>query len=116
MKKLILITGLLMIFGISSYGQAQNTSKSKKATETKAVTTAADRSGNFIDKDKNGVCDNFEARGQRTQGRKFTDTDGDGICDNNRNFSKARFNRGNNNCQGLRHRHGWKNQDTIPVN
>lgn len=76
--KLILAMAIMMIFAFQSNAQNSNSS-TQPAQKQKAVNAT---SGNFVDKDKNGVCDNFEARSGNKQGRNYVDKDGDGVCDN----------------------------------
>jgi len=99
--KLILATATLMIFALQSNAQNAN-SANQQAQKQKAVNSA---SGNFVDKDNNGVCDNFESRSGGGRGPNFVDKNNDGICDNRANVDK----KSGNTCrhgQGNRHRHG----------
>lgn len=52
------------------------------------VAAQANRRGNFVDTDGDGICDN--------RGQNFVDADGDGICDN----------RGEGKGQGRHHGNG----------
>ncbi len=54
--------------------------------------------GTFVDKDNNGVCDNFKSRGNVGKGRNFVDKNGDGICDNRASKVGKGWGKGNN-CQ-----------------
>jgi hypothetical protein len=99
--KLILATAIMMIFAIQS--NAQNTNSANQPA--KKQNTVSSASGNFIDKDNNGVCDNFESRSGKGYGANFVDKNGDGICDNRANVGK----KSGNNCrngQGYQNRHG----------
>ena len=43
---------------------------------------AAERRGNFVDANNDGVCDNYSEAGCQMQGANFVDADDDGVCDN----------------------------------
>jgi len=99
--KLFLATALTMIFAVQANAQS-NATANQPAQKQKAVNSA---SGNFVDKDNNGVCDNFESRSGNGQGANFVDKNGDGICDNRANVGK----KAGNNCrngQGNQYRNG----------
>lgn len=59
---------------------------------------------NFVDENKNGVCDRFENGKPLGRGPNFTDADKNGICDHRENGTK-----GNGNGCGYQHRHGQRN-------
>ena len=127
------LSGILIATAVFAFmtvnGFAQNTSStSEQKKETSTVTSQ----GNFIDKNNNGICDNFEARNGQGRGSGFTDKDGDGICDHRQDVNKGKGTRdcpgkgkgygyrhgmGKGYCcgQGHQHRHGWKNQETVPA-
>ena len=99
--KLILAAAVSLIFAIQSNAQNNNPAN-QPAQKQNAVNSA---SGNFVDKDNNGVCDNFESRSGNGRGTNFVDKNNDGICDNRANVGK----KSGNTCrygQGNRHRHG----------
>lgn len=99
-KKIILSFTAVTLFTTLTFAQNQVTSKDVKKT-TSAVTTPQ---GKFVDANKNGVCDNYEARGTAGKGANFVDKNGDGVCDNRATLGKGK---GNGCCgQGLRHRCG----------
>jgi len=99
--KLILAVAVVMIFAIRLNAQNAD-SPNQPAQKQKEVNSA---SGNFVDKDKNGVCDNFEARSGNGQGRNYVDKDGDGICDNRAKVGKTSGNTCRNG-QSNQCRHG----------
>ena len=99
--KLILAMAIMMIFAVQSNAQNAN-STNQPAQKQKAVNSTP---GNFVDRDNNGVCDNFEARSGNGHGRNFVDKDGDGICDNRANVGKKAGNYCRNG-QGNQYRHG----------
>ena len=99
--KLILATAIIMIFSVQLNAQSTATSNQSAQKQTAAKST----SGNFIDKDNNGVCDNFESRSGNGRGANFVDKNGDGICDNRANAGKKSGNQCRNG-QGNQHRHG----------
>jgi len=105
MKKLILLSVALFGFTFSNLS-AQSTEKTEKST-VKAEQTQCTK-GNFVDKDKNGICDNHETKMKTGKGVNFVDKNGDGVCDNRGN--KANVNckgqgKGQGNCCGNQHRH-----------
>lgn len=89
---------ILLVFAIPAFSQVKTGNQS---TQTK--TSSADFTpGRFVDKNNNGVCDNYEARGLNGRGARFVDNDNDGICD-------YRQNAAGNGCgygKGYRHRNG----------
>lgn len=71
-----------LLLGLSFTSNAQN---------AKTIKTDQNTSGrNFVDKNKDGICDNVGNRNKNAKGRNFVDKNNDGICDN----------RGNGNCVG----------------
>lgn len=93
MKKLFVLSfSLLLIIGLSSIVlvNAQDSKDVKKETVQNQ-----DKGRNFVDKDKDGVCDNNKmGAGQRMgrtnhRGRNFIDKNKDGQCDN---FPDGRMN------------------------
>lgn len=122
--KLILTTAIIMIFAIQVKSQNTTTQAKPAVQEQTAVTTTPGtfidknnngvcdnfetrsgkgRGGNFVDKDNNGICDNFEARPANSKGPNFVDKNGDGICDNRPNVGKKA---GRGNGQGNQYRNG----------
>ncbi len=94
MKKLILLFVAVVGFTLmSSTITAQTNTNTEKAvvkTEQTAVTP-----GNFVDKNKNNICDNFEAKVKSGKGANFVDKNADGVCD--KRAEKAKM---NPNCNG----------------
>jgi hypothetical protein len=116
MKTLSFFAAALLFMGISTMTQGQETVKTNTTVQEKnqVAESAASNAQRpyYVDKDNNGVCDNFEAgngrqgrrlgqgqgfgkcQGQgkglgRGQGRggngNFVDANNDGICDNQQN-------------------------------
>lgn len=112
MRKVIFLTAILLGFVFSSVNlSAQTQEKTDKAvvkTEQQAT------NGTFVDKNKNGVCDNHETKinGKGKCGN-FTDKNKDGVCDNKAENCKANG-KGKGNCaaagncngNGFKHKHG----------
>lgn len=99
--KAILAATILMMFAIQLNAQNANSAK----TPVQKQNTVNSATGNFVDKDNNGVCDNFESRLGNGRGANFIDKNGDGICDNRANIGKKQ----GNYCrygQGNQHRYG----------
>lgn len=102
MKKtgiIIVTAAILMIIAIQV--NAQNT-VSANQTGQKGISSA---SGNFIDKNNDGVCDKIKMKPGGGRGRNYMDKDGDGICDKRTNDSKKPGNTCKNG-QGNQHRGG----------
>jgi hypothetical protein len=99
--KLIPATAIMLIFAFQL--NAQNTSSANQPAQKQNTVNPAP--GNFVDKDNNGVCDNFESRQGNGRGANFIDKNNDGICDNRANVGKkpgnnCRNGQGNRNGQG----------------
>jgi len=95
MKRALKFTAVVifagMLFSTTTIGQTTNTGK------------------NFVDKDKNGICDNRDVKQDNAaKGRNYSDANNDGVCDN-----RAVSNKGKGKCcgqkqQGCRYRGGRK--------
>ena len=112
MKKLtvfILTTALAVMF--ASQAMAQDAGKQNADTKKAAQTQTF---GKFVDNNKDGVCDNFQARGQEGRGARFVDANGDGVCDHRADGTCGKCGTGcckgrQGNCGkglGHQHRHG----------
>lgn len=87
---------MTILFALDS--NAQNASQASNQTQKQLNTSNGFVPGTFVDKDNDGVCDNYVTRGNAGRGRNFTDKDRDGICDNKGN--KVGRGRGQgNNCR-----------------
>jgi hypothetical protein len=75
----IAIFASILMLSYSSAGVAQNNPTNK----TGQYITGR----NYVDKNKDGVCDNYGTRGNNAKGLNFIDKNNDGICDNNGNGS-----------------------------
>jgi hypothetical protein len=107
MKTLKRITVLMVIMSFIVYqGFSQNvsTTNTQKNLQNQQTTTKV-VPGKFVDNNKDGVCDNHQARMKNGPGANFVDKNGDGICDNRLNAGQGK---GNPNCGGMgyQHRHG----------
>jgi hypothetical protein len=133
MKKvtaILMATALAVMFTTHSFSQTTGTATTK-AEPAKTSQQAKSPQGNFVEKDNNGVCDNFEARGKAGQGKNFIDKNGDGKCDNCQGNCKDQ---GKGNCcgkgpgygkkgdqgccgsgQGHQHRHGCQGTNQAPA-
>ncbi|HNX42870.1 MAG TPA: hypothetical protein PLJ84_00400 [Bacteroidales bacterium] len=63
------------------------------------------RGANFVDKNNDGVCDNYGSGRYQGRGANFIDSNKDGICDN-RQGATGKWNSGCSMGNGNRHRHG----------
>lgn len=77
--KLFLAASVLMIFTFQAQAQNSNTQAKQQDQQQTAANPVA---GTFVDKNNDGVCDNFESRSGNGRGANFVDKNGDGICDN----------------------------------
>jgi hypothetical protein len=79
--KLFMAIAITMFFAVQA--NAQNTAGTNQST--KKQTAGNSTYGNFVDKDNNGVCDNFGTRAGKGRSANFIDKNNDGICDNRAN-------------------------------
>lgn len=77
--------------------------------QTNGNQTATTKRGQWVDKNNDGICDNYQNLKTNPKGSNFVDKNKDGICDNYQNNAK------NNMCcgQGMQCRkgngNGWEN-------
>ena len=103
MKTVKRLTVLLAVLLFASYqGFSQNTTSTQKDAQPQAKVTP----GKFVDANKDGVCDNYQAKVNTGRGANFVDKNGDGICDNRGNAGKGQGNR--NGC-GIGYQRGHGN-------
>ena len=58
---------------------------------TSAIGQTAATGKNYVDKDKNGVCDNKTVnKGNSGSGRNYTDANNDGVCDNRKGVGQGK--------------------------
>lgn len=130
--KVMFVLSVITIMATQAYAQDKSATSGNESSKATSVKSGC----NFVDNNKNGTCDNWEARHQGVKGRNYTDKNGDGICDNRQTTSGGKgqgycFGAGKGNCckngngsgnccgagkgngMGCQHRHGWGNQ---PVN
>jgi hypothetical protein len=135
LSSILFATALFVFFTSQGFSQTSSTPDVQKKDVTTGVTP-----GKFVDSNKNGVCDNFEARGTNGKGANFVDKNGDGKCDNRQNAANCKVKgnccgkekgmgcnqgKGNGGCcgrgsgngygQGHQHRNGWQNQKATPA-
>jgi hypothetical protein len=104
MKTVFYSTGIVMImllFTNLSMSQDKTDDHQKIKQETTIKQNDTVRGRNFIDENKNGVCDRFENAKPLGKGPNFIDADKDGICDHRENGKK-----GNGRSFGYQHRNG----------
>ena len=90
--KVLLAAAIMMILTLQLKAQSSEASANQAGKQQNSVNT---NPGKFVDKDNNGVCDNFESRSGKGKGAGFVDKNGDGICDNRVNAG----NKQGNNCR-----------------
>lgn len=102
MKTLIKTIAIgMFLFSNLLFAQDQSTENQKVKQENVSQTDKAVRGQNFIDENKNGICDRFENAKPLGKGRNFVDADKNGICDHRENG-----NRGNGKGFGNQNRNG----------
>jgi len=103
--KLFLATAIVLIFNMQAQSQNSTAPVKQEDQQQNTANPANPAHGTFVDKNNNGVCDNFESRSVNGRGANFVDKNGDGICDNRAYVGKKSANTCRNG-QGNRHRHG----------
>jgi len=78
MKKLFVLAALFLGFTLTTNTLSAQT----KATPDKSTTVQAHKSGNVVDKNKDGICDHQQTKGKTSGCTKFVDKNNDGKCDN----------------------------------
>ena len=108
-KVFIFSIGLFLLTAMYATSQQNNTNKPDSASGS------LKKCPNYIDKNKDGVCDNWKSskKSQSGTGRNYVDKNNDGVCDNRQNnsgYSNGKCNGcGKGQGNGCMHRHGWKN-------
>jgi len=104
LKRITVLMAIMSFIGLQGFSQNVSASSDKQNLQG-SQTSANFAPGKFVDNNKDGVCDNYQARVKNSQGRNFVDKNGDGICDNRQYTGKGK---GNPNCCGMgyQHRHG----------
>jgi len=97
------ISFLVLLFWGASIIWGNASAQTSKTEDGKVlnVQTNQNQRGNFIDANKDGLCDNYQENGN---GRNFVDKDGDGICDNSKDRNSRGFGKNRNNYKA--HRNG----------
>jgi len=107
LKRITVLMTIMSFIGFQSFAQNVSASSDKQNLQGSQPSTNL-TPGKFVDNNKDGVCDNYQARVKNSQGRNFVDKNGDGICDNRQNAGKGKGNP--NGCgMGYQHRHGQGN-------
>ena len=95
---------IMLFIAYQGFSQNASTNKAQKTSQN-SQTTGNLIPGNFIDNNKDGVCDNYQARMKNGRGANFVDKNGDGICDNRGNAGQGKGNP-NGYGMGFQHRNG----------
>jgi hypothetical protein len=104
LKRITVAIAIMSFIAFQGYSQNASISDKQKESKTSQTTTKA-TPGKFVDKNKDGVCDNYQARMKNGRGANFVDKNGDGICDNRQNVRQGKGNP--NGCgMGYQHHHG----------
>mgnify|MGYP007047061820 FL=1 len=80
---------ILGVIFIAAKSNAQSAQSPDEATKVQTTQTAQNTSGNFVDKNGDGVCDNHQNHGKQATCAKFVDGNGDGVCDNGKGEGKC---------------------------
>jgi len=105
-KVILLSIGALLLFSVAII--AQQTNVSKKDTATVLIK----RGPNYVDNNKDSICDNKQNQTKNFKGKNFIDKNKDGICDNrpsNSNGKCCGYGKGKGNGNGYKHRYGQGN-------
>jgi hypothetical protein len=97
------IIKFLFVATLGVFVFSQGFSQENASGSTDKATTQAIAQGKFVDANKDGVCDNYQAKGKDNRCANFVDKDGNGVCDNCPGNSAGKKNA---NCQGNQYRHG----------
>ncbi len=126
LKRTTVLLAIMSFFAFQSFSQNPAASDTKKSTQDQQTTTVA-TPGKFVDNNKDGVCDNHQAKMKSGKCTTFVDKNGDGVCDNCKSAScKGKGNskgcgmgcqnhgKNKGNCcgKGNQHRNGCGNQNT----
>ncbi len=104
LKRIAVLTAIMLFLISQGYSQnAPVTSTQKDSRDAQTLTNPAP--GNFVDTNKDGVCDNHQAKMNNGKGANFTDKNGDGICDKHQTAGQGKGN--SKGCgMGKQHHHG----------
>jgi hypothetical protein len=103
-KRITVLMTILSFIAFQGFSQNESTTNKQKNSQGSQITDKK-TPGKFVDNNKDGVCDNYQARIKNGHGANFVDKNGDGICDNRQNAGQGRGNP--NGCgMGYQHRHG----------
>jgi hypothetical protein len=100
---------LVMAFALFTIGQVvaqDNTAAATDNDRTKQTAAVKQDCGKFTDSNKDGVCDNFAAKGGNSKGANFADADKNGVCDHQSDGTTCKGN--STGCKGDC-QHGQKN-------
>jgi hypothetical protein len=104
LKRITALMAILSLIGFLAFSQNVPASSNNQNFQGAQPSTNL-TSGKFVDNNKDGVCDNYQARVKNSHGRNFVDKNGDGNCDNRQNAGKGQGNP--KGCgMGYQHRHG----------
>ncbi len=123
-SKLMLVA---LIFGASTL-IGQTTTNSKVGLSQNGAVSSSEgnisnrqnqRGANFVDSNRDGVCDNYSATGTR-RGQNFVDSNKDGVCDhrNGRRFGNGHRNRsmGNNTTKNQEYKRRGARSNYVDTN
>lgn len=102
-KSLAGVLAAVMVLSVGTTGTfAAGPRCSKNIVCTRSVCSNTGKSCSFVDKDKDGICDNCGRKNSSKKGCKkyYVDKNGDGVCDNRETRQGA--GNGTRRCSGRR--------------
>ena len=91
LKRITVSIAIMSFIALQGFTQDVSTTKTQKNSGD-LHSTAKATPGKFVDNNKDGVCDNYQARMKNDHGANFVDKNGDGICDNRQNAGQGKGN------------------------
>ena len=106
MKTKLFIISISAFMLTAMYSNAQQNKVSKSDSSNVTVK----RCPNFVDNNKDGICDNRQSQkpAKTVKGQNFVDKNNDGVCDNRQNKNNG-YCCGKGRGNGRQYRHGWRN-------
>jgi hypothetical protein len=93
LKGMAVLMAIMAFITVQGFSQSAPVEAQQKNTQAKACAAP----GKFVDNNKDGVCDNHQAKMTTGKCANFVDKDGDGICDNRKASCQGK---GNSKCCG----------------
>ena len=91
LKRTTVLLAIMLFFVLQSFSQNAVASDTKKNVQDLQTTTTI-VPGKFVDNNKDGICDNHQAKMKNGKCTSFVDKNGDGVCDNCKSACKGKGN------------------------